>query len=53
MNPDSYTHTELAEILTDLNLIDEGDEQDLSLSDLEAILSEYNSEAAAASYYSY
>lgn len=52
-HPEDYTHTELAEILVDLNLINEGDEQELTLSDLESMLAEYDSEVAAAGYYSH
>jgi hypothetical protein len=53
MNPESYTHTELAEQAIELNLIDEGDEADLSYWDLHSMLQEYDSEIATASYYSY
>ena len=34
MNHDDYTRSELAEILIDLNLIDEGDEAELTYYDL-------------------
>ena len=53
MNHEDYTKSELAEILTDLNLIDEGDEEELTYYDLRSMLSEYDSELATASYYSY
>ena len=52
-HPEDYTHTELAEILIDLNLIDEGDEAELTYYDLQSLLSEYDSELATASHYSY
>ena len=53
MNPEDYTRGELVEILTDLNLIDEGDEAELTYYDLRSMLSEYDSDIATASYYSY
>ena len=53
IHPEDYTHTELAEKLIDLNLIDEGDEAELTYYDLYSMLQEYDAELAAASYYSY
>ena len=53
MNPEDYTKSELAEILTDLNLINEGDEEELTYYDLRSMLSEYDSDIQTASYYSY
>ena len=48
-----YTHSELAEKPIDLNLIDEGDEAELTYYDLHSMLQEYDSELATASYYSH
>ena len=48
-----YTHTELAEILVGLNLIDEGDEEELTYYDLHSMLQEYDSEIQAMSHYAY
>ena len=52
MNPEEYTHTELAEQAIELGLIDEGDETELTYYDLHSMLQEYDSELATASYYS-